>query len=55
MLHGHCHGSLPDDPCALRLDVGVDVWGFKPVSYEQIKERMKTKTPRAVDHHKMEL
>lgn len=25
-LHGHCHGSLPDDAHALRLDVGVDAW-----------------------------
>src|SRR5690606_24946302 len=25
-LHGHCHGSLPDDPRSRRVDVGVDVW-----------------------------
>ena len=25
-LHGHCHGTLPDDPHSLRLDVGVDAW-----------------------------
>jgi len=25
-LHGHCHGTLADDPHALRLDVGVDAW-----------------------------
>ena len=25
-LHGHSHGSMPDDPTTRRLDVGVDAW-----------------------------
>lgn len=50
-LHGHSHGSLPDDPNALRLDVGVDCWNFKPVSYEQIKQRMALKTFKPIDYH----
>ena len=28
-LHGHSHGRLP--PLARQVDVGVDVWGFRPV------------------------
>lgn len=50
-LYGHSHGSLPDDPRIRSLDVGVDCWNYTPASYEQIKERMKLKTPIAVDHH----
>lgn len=54
MLHGHSHGSLPDDPGARRLDVGVDVpaWNYTPVSFEQIKKAMSKKRFMAVDHHK---
>jgi calcineurin-like phosphoesterase family protein len=54
-LYGHSHGSLPDDPHSRNLDVGVDCWDFTPVSYEKIKERMKLKTPRSIDHHQMDL
>ena len=51
-LYGHSHGSLPDDPHALSLDVGVDAWDMKPVSYDQVKARMKEKTWVPVDHHR---
>jgi calcineurin-like phosphoesterase family protein len=51
MLYGHSHGSLPDNPNALSVDVGVDCWGFKPVSYEQLIEVMAKKEPKPVDHH----
>lgn len=50
-LHGHSHGSLPQDPNSLRVDVGVDCWGYEPVSYEEIKYVMSKKTFRAIDHH----
>lgn len=50
-LHGHSHGSLPEDPHALRLDVGVDCHGYRPVGYEQIRTLMGTKSFRPVDHH----
>ena len=42
-LYGHSHGSLQDDPTKLSIDVGVDSWGFTPVSFEQVKNVMKTK------------
>jgi len=35
-LYGHSHGTLP--MYGNSLDVGVDVWAFAPVSFEQIKE-----------------
>ena len=50
-LFGHSHGSMPDDPTSRSLDVGVDVWNYRPVSYEQIKARMATKTWQPVDGH----
>lgn len=53
-LHGHSHGTIPDDPCTRRLDVGVDVWDFVPVSFDAIRRRMETKQYRPVDHHGVE-
>lgn len=50
-LYGHSHGTLLDDPNSLSLDVGVDNWDFYPVSYDQIKEKMKLKVFKPVDHH----
>lgn len=50
-LHGHCHGTLPDDPNALRIDVGVDCHGYTPVSYTRVKGIMARKDWRPVDHH----
>jgi calcineurin-like phosphoesterase family protein len=50
-LYGHSHNNLRDDPHALQLDVGVDAWGYKPVSFEQIRERMKDKRFVPIDHH----
>lgn len=50
-LYGHSHGTLPDDPTALSCDVGVDCWNYFPVSMEQLRAKMKTKTYKPVDHH----
>lgn len=35
-LYGHSHGTLPDAPNSLSMDVGVDVNNFYPFSYEDI-------------------
>jgi calcineurin-like phosphoesterase family protein len=50
-LHGHSHGTLPDDPYARSLDVGVDAWNFTPVSMEQINEHMTKKLWMPINHH----
>ena len=33
-LHGHSHGRLK--PLPRQFDVGVDVWGFRPVTLDEI-------------------
>lgn len=43
-LFGHSHGMLPDLPEALSFDVGVDCWDFTPISYNQVRSRMESKT-----------
>ena len=51
MLHGHSHGSLPDDKHARRIDVGVDCNDFTPLSFEQVSALMSRKLWKPVDHH----
>lgn len=43
-LYGHSHGTLPDDPNLLSIDVGVDCHGFYPITYDEVKLIMKNKT-----------
>lgn len=50
-LYGHSHGTLPDDPGSLSFDVGVDCWNYTPISYEEVKQKMKTKTFTPIDRH----
>lgn len=37
-LYGHSHGTLPGD--SRSLDVGVDCWGYRPVTLAEIRERL---------------
>lgn len=37
-LFAHSHGKLP--PYGLSFDVGVDNWEFKPISWDQVVEKM---------------
>ena len=39
MLHGHCHGTLPDYGMAM-MDVGVDACGLRPVSLQDVIARI---------------
>ena len=50
-LHGHSHGSLPDDPHARSMDVGVDCNDYYPFSFDDVAARMEAKDYRPVDHH----
>jgi calcineurin-like phosphoesterase family protein len=38
-LHGHSHGRLA--PLARQIDVGVDVWDFRPVTLAQIRAHLR--------------
>ena len=51
-IFGHSHGSLPDDPNSLSMDVGVDCHDFCPIDIDYIGERMAKKTFKPIDHHK---
>ena len=50
-LYGHSHGSLPDDPNARAIDVGVDCHNFAPVSFDEVKIIMERKLWKPIDHH----
>ncbi len=43
MLHGHSHGSLPDAPDRLRMDVGIDNPEFKVYHIDDIIKIMDAK------------
>ncbi len=43
-LHGHSHGTLPNDPALLSMDVGVDCHNLTPISFKQIRTLMQQKT-----------
>ena len=51
MLYGHSHGSLPDDPNALSIDVGTDCHNYFPISFEDVRRIMAKKAYKPVDHH----
>jgi calcineurin-like phosphoesterase family protein len=39
-LYGHSHGTLPSRQDRKELDIGVDCWRFKPVSFFEIEAVM---------------
>jgi calcineurin-like phosphoesterase family protein len=43
LLHGHYHGNLPDNPNRLSIDVGINIWNYKPVSFAEIERKMHTR------------
>lgn len=44
-LYGHSHGNAVESPTKLSFDVGIDVWDYKPVHWDQITEKMNDKIP----------
>jgi len=64
-LYGHSHDSLPEEPMALSIDVGVDSVArryatdgkvnpedYRPICYDEIKVIMENKQFTPIDHHK---
>jgi calcineurin-like phosphoesterase family protein len=55
-LYGHSHGTLPDNPHSISMDVGVDyvykLTGlYRPLSFDEILAFMGTKMYEPVDYH----
>jgi calcineurin-like phosphoesterase family protein len=50
-LYGHSHGTLPEDPTARSMDVGVDCHNFTPISLDGVLVHMYKKSFKPVDHH----
>lgn len=50
-LYGHSHGSLPDNPHAMKFDCGVDCHNYKPLSFPEVAAIMAKKIYKPVDHH----
>lgn len=51
-LHGHCHSSINHlNEGTTRVDVGVDNFGYTPISFDEIEKIMDNRTYIAVDHH----
>ena len=48
-LYGHSHGNMP--PHGRSMDVGVDVWGYYPVSFENIQTEMARLGAADINHH----
>jgi calcineurin-like phosphoesterase family protein len=51
LFYGHSHGGMP--PFGRSLDVGVDCWDYRPVTFDQCVARLKEvgEHDRFVDHH----
>ena len=39
-VHGHCHGRLPERADVFRADLGVDVFQFRPVNFDVVRQKM---------------
>lgn len=48
-LYGHIHSRKPT-PFGLSVDVGVDAWGYRPVSYLSLKEFFKANVVPRSNH-----
>jgi len=42
-LYGHSHGRILEYDDSYKMDVGVDVWGYAPVSWDTIERKMSLK------------
>jgi calcineurin-like phosphoesterase family protein len=50
-LYGHSHGSLEHSPNGRSFDVGVNLWDYKPLSFEQVYDEMNKRKISKIDHH----
>lgn len=50
-LHGHSHGTLPQNLNAKTFDVGTMCWNYRPISYDEVAHQMQQHKFTPVDHH----
>ena len=48
-IYGHSHGTLDTDWYKKTCDIGVDSWGYKPVSFHQLQKEMGQHGAETVD------
>ncbi len=48
-IYGHSHGTLAPNWGRKTCDIGVDSWGYKPVSFHQLKKEMVMHGEETVD------
>ena len=51
-LHGHSHGSFPDEAYGRMLDVGWDAHG-KILHFDEVIEILEGREVKVIDHHKI--
>jgi calcineurin-like phosphoesterase family protein len=47
-LYGHSHGRIPESDEIRRMDVGVDVWDYKPIPWEVIAGVLRNREDRTI-------
>lgn len=50
-LYGHSHGSMEDKAWGKSMDVGVDCWDYKPISYTEVERVLSKRNISEVDKH----
>jgi calcineurin-like phosphoesterase family protein len=48
-IHGHSHGTLTPNYDRKICDIGVDSWGYKPVTFHQLQAQMRMHGRETVD------
>lgn len=52
-LYGHSHGSMEEKPWGRSMDVGVDSWGYKPISYTEVERVLSKREAFQTDKHEV--
>ena len=50
-LHGHSHGTLPEDLSKNTFDVGTMCWNYTPINIHMVAKEMSKHRVTVVDHH----
>ncbi len=52
-LYGHHHGKIEKEPWGKSMDVAINIWDYKPVSFETVKSILDKRDIKHIpgDHH----